>query len=247
MVFFRGMLAFYLGVCLLLPQELWLWKQGQPVLFFQGKCIGAALLGISGLVWALYGMCTEGEPAREEPETDPAAAFAEAERLLMEETAAAATDGTEPFAAPQPQRWSSAASALYGTAAPKVEPAPVQAESSTPKTETAAPKVNSVPAKIESAAPQTNSAVPETTAPTVPPVSEIPAAPKEEPASAPKPEAAPARPASAMDRLDALLDTIGSAPKNDPIDTLLADLDQRPAPPSMPKAMPVEKWVFHRD
>ena len=36
MVFFRGMLAFYLGGCLLLPQELWLMQQGQNVLFLQG-------------------------------------------------------------------------------------------------------------------------------------------------------------------------------------------------------------------
>ena len=150
MLFFRGMLAFYLGFCLLLPQELWLWKQGQPVLFFQGKCVGAALLGISGLIWALHCMCSPGEPAREEPETDPAAVFAEAERRLREESAALPRTEADTSAAPQPQRWSSAASALYGTAAPKTEEpaAKTDVPGVPPVTEPAAAECAETPAPV---------------------------------------------------------------------------------------------------
>ena len=250
MVFFRGILAFYLGFCILLPQELWLWKQGQPVLFFQGKCIGAALLGISGLIWALRCICCTGEAVCEEPETDPAAAFAEAERRLLEEGAAVPTagTGTDLPAAPRPQRWNSAASALYGTALPKAEgPAP-QAE------KTVAPLIAepAAPKPAEPLAPSAETpAVPELVpAPEAenPPAPETPKSPVPEAAEASAPAAAPARSGSTMDRLDALLDTIGSAPKNDSIDALLADLDRLTAGKSdTQKDASGEKWVFRRD
>lgn len=276
MVFFRGMLAFYLGVCLLLPQELWLMQQGQNVLFLQGKCVAAALLGLSGLFWALRCMCTCGEDACEEPGTDPAAAaaFEEAERRLREEGAAAQTayapGGTDAAAAPQPQRWSSAASALYGTAAQKTAE-PFSAPAAAPVTPAAAP---AAPQEITSLFDQPSEPEPEPAAAAVPaaspqaaPVSPAePAAPvqsEEKPAQSFAVAAPPARPAAApasaapqpsasgtMARLDSLLENIDSAPKNDSIDALLADLDKltakKPAEPAA-DATAGEKWVFRRD
>lgn len=251
MLFFRGMLAFYLGVCLLLPQELLLWKQGQPVLFFQGKCIGAALLGLSGLIWALRCMCSPGEPVREIPDTeaDPAAAFAKAEQLLMED----ASSGTDAPAAPQ-QRWSAAASALYGSTGPKAADPAETVKPAMPDAPPAAPKVEPTEPNIEAAVPSVET-----------PVSSAAAAPMTEPVPAPEdpavsaakpavpapkresPAAAP-RTGSTMERLDSLLDTIGTAPRSDSIDTLLEDLNRIAAEKSeaAPDA-PAEKWVFHRD
>ena len=257
MLFFRGMLAFYVGVCLLLPQELWLWKQNQTVLFFQGKCAGAALLGISGLIWALRCMCGAGEPCREEPEADPAAVFAEAERRLLEDKALSA-DGAE-----APQRWSSAASALYGGAVPKAEP-------TAPKNEPAAPNAEPTLLKAEPVLPKTEPAVSEPEAPapqvvpasrTVPTASESAVSPAPEaqksaatvPAAetaatpAQKPAAAPAHSGSAMARLDALLENIDPAPKSDSIDALLADLDRMSAKNTAAENTAGEKWVFRRD
>ena len=51
-----------------------------------------------------------------------------------------------------------------------------------------------------------------------------------------------------MERLDALLDSIGTAPQSDPIDALLADLDRLNAAKDGAQEEPsAEKWVFRRD
>ena len=262
MVFFRGMLAFYLGFCLLLPQELWLMQQGQNVLFLQGKCVAAALLGLSGLFWALRCMCARGEDTCEEPETDPAAAaaFEEAERRLREEGAAAqaayAPGGTDAPSAPQPQRWSSAASALYGGAVPRA-PEPSAAP--------AAPQ--EVTSLFDPPADTTQEAVSVAAEPHVAPFTAAepvsPIRPEEKPVQPFAENASPAQPAAAptpaapqtaasgtMARLDSLLETIDSTPKNDSIDALLADLDKLTEKKQTVPAADVaagEKWVFRRD
>ena len=53
-----------------------------------------------------------------------------------------------------------------------------------------------------------------------------------------------------MARLDSLLETIDSTPKNDSIDALLADLDKLTEKKQTVPAADVaagEKWVFRRD
>ncbi len=113
MLFFRGMMAFHLGFCLLLPQELWQWSHGMTARFLTGKSIAAALLGVTGLLCALRCICSRGEIIPDDEEED-AEFFTEA--IPMESPNATLAFGAEEdkTRAPQPQRWGSAASALYG-------------------------------------------------------------------------------------------------------------------------------------
>lgn len=82
-VFFGGMVSFYAGTCLLLPQELWQWHNRLAVGFLQGKFVAAGLLGVSGLIVALHCLDEADEPAR--TDEDPEAAFARAGRRLQED------------------------------------------------------------------------------------------------------------------------------------------------------------------
>lgn len=266
MVFFRGMAAFYMGFCLLMPQELWLWSQGQPAQFLQGKSIAAALLGICGLISALRCMCTVGtEAVQTDPDAD--AAFERAGHLLDDDGTAYAVSDNEP-AAPQPQRWSSAASALYGGAVPAAEKLSKQPAAPAPEPEkaTAEPEEKTFPEAEAGTAftPGENSpvSIEKTKAgPTEEPVADLNAPPAGD-ATAQQPAAKAAAavdelpavpraaaPVSTMDRLDLLLENISSSPRNDSIDALLKDLDQLTAAkePQKNSGTDGEKWVFRRD
>ncbi len=279
MVFFRGMAAFYTGFCLLMPQELWLWSQGQPAQFLQGKSIAAALLGVCGLISALRCMCTAGtEAVQTDPDAD--AAFERAGRMLDEDGAVYAM-GEDARTAPQPQRWSSAASALYGGTVPTAEkassqPSPttineaVKAPAAEEKKAPAAPKAETSPAVETDSAFTSDEKAPASdeeteTAPAEAPAAALNAA-SAAGAIAPQPAAEntaagdelfaglrTAAPVSTMDRLDLLLETISSSPRNDSIDALLKDLDLDPdqltAAKELQKAAETdgEKWVFRRD
>ena len=255
MLFFRGMLAFYFGFCLLLPQELWQMKQGVSAFFMPGKGVAAALLGITGLVCAMQCIGREGE----EPltEVDPAVLFEEASRQLENSTAAESADG----------RWSSAASALYGTPVKKaaevspIAPAPEPAASASPAPASTAPapteRMNGGPVVSADAEPQPRAAEPEKApAAAVPVVNVPPVTQKPQPIPVPvireRPAAAPEKaPAGTMERLDSLLDRIGTDAGCDTVDDVLADLnlltDQKPAAPAgQPETADGEKWVFRR-
>lgn len=162
-LFVRGMSVFYFGFCLLLPQEIWLCQHNLNAGFLPGKCVAAALLGITGLLAALYCLLHEGEPLAAGDPDAALAAFAAAERRLeQEEPAPEALDEeadrqqtpapARPADTRDPQRWHSAASALYGgmaseptaaaqQSAPHAAPQPVH----TPEAAVSAPPVRPAP------------------------------------------------------------------------------------------------------
>ncbi len=254
-LFFRGMLGFYCGACLLLPQEAWQWQNGVAAGFLEGKCVAAALLGASGLLVAIR--CAGDEGTTVIDADDPAAvaaAFEEAGRRLQEELAH--TDPVEelpavPAAEAAPQRWRSAASALYGgapvpapDAAPsQPKPAPVQA----PAPAAAQPTARPASAPAAAAKP---------TAPAAGPVAEQPAAVTRAAEPVPTVPAAPAvpsqpaaKPGGNMDRLAGLVSHLEQQPaKPDSVDDILADLGiARPAEPAAQlETADGEKWVFRR-
>ncbi len=254
--YIRGMLGFYCGLCLLLPQEVWQWQNGLSVGCMQGKCIAAAALGITGLVTALHCAFDEGETVVNAD--DPAAvqaAFDQAGRQLeqaLEDMPAADT---------QPRRWQSAASTLYG-AAPQPAPAPVARPVQPPVKDLFAESNAAAPAPALSpearpvivtgstdAPPQPTpkKAEPPKPAPQPIPVPVVkPAAPKID-TSVPVPKAAPGATAT-MDRLDDLLGQLETRDAgHDPLEDILAGLGTLEKP-DIPNATPAEgeKWVFRR-
>ncbi|MBQ8611962.1 MAG: hypothetical protein IJ412_09710 [Oscillospiraceae bacterium] len=253
-LFFRGMLAFYFGFCLLLPQELWQMKQGVSAFFLPGKGVAAALLGITGLVCALQCMGREGD----EPltEVDPAALFEAASRQLEEDAAEDAAG-----------RWGTAASALYGTPVKKAanistagsasETAISEPPAPAPTVSVPAERMNGGPVVSADAEPQPRAAEPEKAPATAVPVVNVPpVTQKPQPIPVPvireRPAAEPEKaPAGTMERLDSLLDRIGTDAGRDTVDDVLADLnllaDKKPAAPAgQSETADGEKWVFRR-
>lgn len=250
-VFFRGLLVFYFATCLMLPQEIYQWRHNQSVNFLQGKSIAAGLIGLTGLACALYCAWKEGDPtvSAESPEE----AFEAASRRLEEENGPDGAEPAEPSRmssdtdalpdtrrAVHPQRWNSAASALYGPAPAEASEAPEE------------PEESEVPAQPAKAAPSPAPApIAETSAPA--PKAAEPARPAGETS------AQPARPAGTMDRLDDLIGRIGAREpqKTDLVDDILSGMDdlppippetsgETPAEPEEPVRKDSEKWVFHR-
>ena len=247
-LFVRGMSVFYFGFCLLLPQEIWLWQHNLNAGFLPGKCVAAALLGITGLLAALYCLLHEGEPLAAGDPDAALAAFAAAERRLeQEEPAPEALDEEAdrqqtPAPArpadtrdPQPQRWHSAASALYGgmaseptaaaqQSAPHAAPQPVH----TPEAAVSAPSVRPAPQPERPTAAQPQ-----------------PSAAKK--AAAPQ-QAAPSAAPSAADtlkKLDALLAELQTEPDGTNAPAASQTAAEAPAAGDA-AASDGGKWVFRR-
>ncbi len=253
-LFTRGMLGFYFGFCLLLPQEIWQWQNNIPVGFLQGKCVAAAALGITGLATALYCAFHEGSQIvdADDPEAVQAA-FDDAGRRLEQMLA---QDESDPGAPAGDERWRSAASTLYGNAAaPTPRPAPRPATAPQPAPVQAAPATPVKPAAPTDGRPvivSDSAAAPADTAPVTPS-----AAPAQKPTAAPQPAAAPkqaapqqaspvavravpptqprpqldaqpaaAQPSGTMERLDSLLAQLQLTPtKADSAEDILSDLN----------------------
>ena len=117
--------------------------------------------------------------------------------------------------------------------------------------------MNGGPVVSADAEPQPRAAEPEKApAAAVPVVNVPPVTQKPQPIPVPvireRPAAAPEKaPAGTMERLDSLLDRIGTDAGRDTVDDVLADLnlltDQKPAAPAgQPETADGEKWVFRR-
>lgn len=264
-VAFRGLLAFYFSFCLMLPQEIWQWKNGISAGFLQGKSIAAGLLGLSGLFAAFCVLWHTEEP---EPD-DPTSQFEEASRRLQEETGVESPEDSSvpmrPFSAseaaapqtvldgsssseevlppdpqriPQPQRWQSAACALFGGTAQQ----PDTVASPTPPVQ-----------KAEASQPAFKNYAETNLQAQAVPVSES-TSPKPSEASFPaahgSAEASQAGSAGTLQRLDSLIDHINSKPaKADTVEDILAGLNQtlggKDTQPGQETAEN-EKWTFRR-
>ena len=137
---FAGFACFYLGSCLMLPQELWQWSNGLQTQLLFGKSIAAAGLGLSGLITALQCLFSAGYDCADAAENEETivnpqadAAFAEAAERLER----------EPFSvrdtAPVADRWQNAAATLYGDSTAQT------AQESAPQTPSAQSAARSAP------------------------------------------------------------------------------------------------------